>query len=395
MGLFTRSAKPRGIRPELPNPLPGTIFSPAQWGDVPLPYIGDGQVFGLPAFWRALNMVANGVASMSPLELWSPDGLTKLPTPSVLGRPLATMHTFDYWHSAVVTAMCRGNFVGLQADFDATGYPQQVVPIPTANVSVAYDGAGYLVYWIAGEAYSADQIVHIRAFTTPSSPWGIGVVENFRRALSQQLNQQMLVNDTYSTGSIPSGVITLTDLQEITTDQANTVQSQWEDNHGGRKRVAVLPASMTFTELSLSPEDAQFIEARQMSVSEAAFICGLSPSDLDASVGGTSITYQNIEQRQISKVTESYGPWMRRFEEAWSDLVPGGNYAKFCPENLLRTDSETRAKVHEVNIGSGVETVNEARAIEGRKPAPPKPEVTAPTPVPGTDIQETPVKVKA
>ena len=98
---------------------------------------------------------------------------------------------------------------------------------------------------------------------------------------------------------------------------------------------------------------------------------------------------------------------------------------------LLRTDTKTRAEVEQLEIGNGTMTPDEGRAERGLKPLPkPKPPaepdgdeggapdaggppgmpapggsgadngatastVTAPTPIPGTSISETPVKVKA
>jgi HK97 family phage portal protein len=125
---------------------------------------------------------------------------------------------------------------------------------------------------------------------------------------------------------------------------------------------------MDFTPISFSPEDASFIESRHMTVAEMSFMFGLDPSDLSATIGGISQTYANIEQRSIERITNSYGPWMRRFEQSWSDLIPGGNYVRFTVDNLLRTDAKTRAEVHEINLRTGIETLDEARATEHKKP---------------------------
>jgi len=170
---------------------------------------------------------------------------------------------------------------------------------------------------------------------------------------------------------------------EITSTQADLVADQWQGAFGsGQRRPAVLSQLFDFQPLTWSPEDAQFLEARQFSVAEMCLMFGLSPSDLDASVGGTSITYQNIQDRQIARVTDSFGPWMRRFEEAWSDLTPGSQEVRFNVERLLRTDTKGRYEAHALALDKGFLTVDEVRAIEGRLPLqaePPAPEeVVAP-----------------
>lgn len=392
--LAQRANRPRGLRQALPAAVQSTIVNaPNQFGSTVLPALYEGQALGLPAAWRAVNLIANGVASMAPLELYAADGLSKLDAPPILVRPLATMTTFDFWATAVATALMRGNFVGINADYGPNGYPNQVVPVHPDFVFAYVDRAGYTVYDIVGTLYSAEEVTHVRAFSTIGAPWGVGVVENFRRSLGQQLDQQNLVGSTYRTGAVPSVIIEL-DRPEVEETQATSVQNQWIENHGsGSRRPAVIPNTMKVTPISWSPEDTQFIEARQMSVSEVAFMFNLDPSDLGASVGGTSITYANREQQQQQRVTDAYGPMMLRFEQAWSDLTPGGNYARFCPEALLRTDSKTRAEVHQINIATSVETVDEARNAEG-KPAltqAQKDELKPPAPVLPVDPSAPPV----
>lgn len=368
---LTRALRPRGVRPVLPAAIHSTLLNGQnQYGPAGLPIVNQNQALGLPAFYRGVNIIANGVASMAPLRFVAADGYTELPTPNVVARPNAGYTVFDFWHMAISTAIMRGNFLGINADYTADeGYPNQTVPIHPDFAFAYIDGAGYTVYSVAGmPLLSAEQVTHVRAFSTPGAPWGIGVVENFRRALGQQLDQQNLVASTYQTGAIPSLVLNL-DRPEVSTEQANAVWEQWQAAHGaGQHRPAILPKTMSVQPLSLTPEATQFIQARQMSVAEMAFMLNLDPSDLGATVGGQGQQYANIEQRQQQRVIDAYGPLMLRFEQAWSDLTPGGNMAQFVPERLMRTDAKTRAEVDTLNINSGVTLLDEAREAAGKRP---------------------------
>lgn len=398
---WLRRARPRGTRPEIPQAVGGTQFTgPAQWGAIDLPNPSVTIVAGLPAASRAVNMISNAVASMAPLELWTPDGYVADKAPSIITRPNATFTTFDFIDMAVQQAIMHGNFIGLLADFDFDGWPQQIAPVPAGYAMVYYDQAGYLVYDIGGRVYSQDEVFHVRANCAPNVPMGVGVVTKFRRAIGQALDQQNFAADTYRSGSIPAGTIEL-DMPEVDEEQAQAVTSQWIENHSGGRAPAVLPNTMKFTPTTWTPEDMQFLQARQFTVGEIAHMFGLSPTDLDAAMAGTSTTYANIEQRQTQRITDSYSPWMSRFEQAFTDCIPGGNEAKFCVEKLLRTDSKTRADVDQLNIASGVTTADEARKRDGKRPLPkPKP---AAVPVAGPpvvdnpatpDIHEKPASVK-
>lgn len=363
-------ARPRHMRDELPYPFPNVYPTPQSWGPTRALPVTEMQVLGLPAAWRSVNLIANGLAMMAPPHAMQDDVTVMSPTPAIVERPNVTMTAVEFWHQAASVALVRGEYVGLQADFDPnTGYPNQVVPVPPGLTFCYYDAAGYAVYSIGGTLYSAEQVCHVRWLTWPGSPRGIGPVEVCRRGFNHALEQQHLAADTYARGSVPAGVIEVP-LPNPDRTQTEDVQSQWIENHGSQRKPAVLPQGWSFTPLSWSPEDAQFLESRAFTVAEIAFMFGLDPTDLAASIAGSSsaITYANVEQRQIARNVEAYGPWMLRFEQAWSDMLPGRQQVKFRPELTMRLDAKTRAEVHALNLDTGVETEDEARAAEGKPP---------------------------
>lgn len=365
-------ARPRGLRPPEPVPLAAqTMFWPG-WGPSPMPNVTESAVLGLPAAWRAVNLIANGVAAMAPPRVLRPDGVTDAgDTFPIVDRPNAMLTVTEFWHMAAAHALTTGNFVGILADPDpVTGFPRQAVPVNSRLVSCMYDRDGFPDYMIGGRHYSADEVVHVRALVSPGDPWGVGPVTAFRRALGGHLNQQLYSAETYRTGAVPPGVIKVA-KPEISPEQAKDVQDQWIDAHGdGQRRPAVLPELFDFQPIAWSPEDAQFLEARQFSVAEAAFMFGLDPSDLSASVGGPSLTYANISQRITHRVVEAYGPWVARFEDAWSDLVPGGNLVRFRRENLTHASRSDLFAEQAAGIAAGVLTVDEARAELNKPPIP-------------------------
>lgn len=370
MAWYNRS-RPRGVRPELPAAAPGSnsFAQSGQWGEIALPLPSTSTVLGLPAANRAKYLISNAVAQMAPMQMWGPDGFISEDPPNIITRPNSVYTCFDFFQMATELAIMRGNFVGIQADFDVKGYAQQIVPVSAGFWTAYYDGAGYLVYAINGLPYSRDEVVHIRANAAPNQPMGVGVVTQFRRSLGLALDQQNYAADTFRSGAVPAGIIEL-DLPEVDKPQADFVQGQWLTNHAGGRAPAVLPNTMKFTPLSWSPEDIEFLASREFTVGEIAHMFNLDPTDLGAAMAGASMTYANIEQRQQQRITDTYAPWMLRFEQEWSDLLPGGNTAKLVPDNLLRTDSKTRAEVQQLEIGNEVLTVAEARKIQGKRPLP-------------------------
>ena len=83
--------------------------------------------------------------------------------------------------------------------------------------------------------------------------------------------------------------------------------------------------------------------------------------------GGDSQTYQNVESAGIQFVRHTLLPWMRRLEDALSDMLPLNERVRFDADEFMRADLNTRVRASQVQIASGTLTPNEARQIEGRE----------------------------
>ena len=168
-------ARPRADRP-LPSLTPGQSFWPpwAFEGETTAP-VNEHGLLGIPAAWFAVNWISNAVATMSPPSAVEADGVTLVnPTPPLIARPLVGMQSFDFWHMVTASVLVSGNFVGIPADFDLEGNPTQVVSVPSSWCTAYVDGAGFTVYQLAGarELLSAEQVLHVRAYTDTGNPSG-------------------------------------------------------------------------------------------------------------------------------------------------------------------------------------------------------------------------------
>lgn len=325
-------------------------------------------VLGLPAAWRCLNLIANGVALMlTSAKVYDRDGI-EAARPSIVARPNNLYTSYDFWFEVTATALMHGNYIGIKADYDVDGYARQIIPVHPSLVDCRIAQAGYPIYKIGDELYLYNQIVHVRGLTIPGSWWGYGVIEAQRKALVGSIDMQNYSNSVYRTGSVPSVIISLAgkNIPQATLDQ---VRSDWVNAHGsGQRKPAVLPEGITVEPLSWNPEDAQFLESRMLNIAEHAFMWGLDPTDLTAAVGTSSHTYANIQQRNIERITSSYGPWLNRIEQTWSDLLPDEIYVRGNPEALLRTDVTTRYEAYQTALQNNWMLIDEVRALENMPP---------------------------
>ena len=388
-GAITTRALPRGTR----EPIPIDDRTPVrvqqrtgEWGASSWPWLwSDGDpatgwptparmvtnvateysVTGVPAAWKCFGFIANAAASCAPPIEFDAQGNRVEVLSNVVERPWAFLTTHEYWVQAFTAAMLFGNFIGLNIDVDpTTGFPRQVMPVhPNDVYMMLIDGLP--VYAYGGEVFGWDEVTHVRGHTSPGQLWGVGVIAAFREAWARVMDVDDYGAATFRTAA-ENSVIIQVDRPELTEQQANAIQQAWIDRHAsGVRRPAVLPKSMNVQPLAFSPSDAQFLESKQLSIAEIAFMFLLDPTDLTTSVGaGGTLTYANREQREIERLTHAVGPWLRRFEQAWADLLPGRRSMTFNVERLLRTDTLTRMQASDIALRTGVFTLNDARNIE-------------------------------
>lgn len=95
---------------------------------------------------------------------------------------------------------------------------------------------------------------------------------------------------------------------------------------------------MKYSPISVSPEQAQFLETRKFQINEIARIFRIPPhmvGDLDKS------SFSNIEQQSLEFVKYTLDPWVIRWEQAITKTLlfsreKPGVFVKFNLEGLLR-----------------------------------------------------------
>jgi HK97 family phage portal protein len=377
-----RANVPRGTSPA-PLPIPGgaATYDPigiaALMGLLPENFpttrrvATDRTLLGLPAANSAVQRIANNVALMM-VGADAVEGLQTIePTPVVLSDPYVAFDSFTYWKMLVSTALMRGNAIGIQAAPDEDGYATQVVPVPMDAMHAEYDPEGWLRYELNGNELDPARVVHVRVGVTLAGvPWTIGVIEAFRTGIADQLSQQAMAGDVWRAGAVPSGHVQI-DVANPTAEQAAVVKANWVGNLGGRRTVAVTGKNMTYTPVSWSADDAQFIESRQFTVAETALMFGLRPEDLGAVIGTSSgTTYGNRTDDAVQRIVDAYTPVMVPFEQQWTRLLPGRQAARGNPEALLRSTTKERYEIHKLAQEIGLEDEDETRALNGKSPRP-------------------------
>ena len=169
----------------------------------------------------------------------------------------------------------------------------------------------------------------------------------------------------FANGAAPSGVL---EHPGVIKDPTR-VRESWNSTFGGTTnagKVAVLEEGMKYTPISISPEQAQFLETRKFQINEIARIFRVPPhmvGDLEKS------SFSNIEQQSLEFVKYTLDPWVIRWEQSLSRSLLSANdkktyFFKFNVEGLLRGDYASRMTGYATARQNGWMSANDIRELE-------------------------------
>jgi HK97 family phage portal protein len=305
------------------------------------------QALVVPTVWACVQLLANAV-SIQPLQTFrqpaSPtDMAQRITDPSIVLNPTADMTQSEWLHMLMVSLLLRGNAYGLKTSLNGLGYPTQVVLLNPDKVQVKVDSQTGAVQYLVGNPAvdrTAD-IWHVRALTLPGTKVGLSPIQYAATAIGVDLASRKFAKDFFDGGGVPKA--TLTSNLDISADQASVVKRRLQEATINREPV-VFGNGITYSAISVKPEESQFLETQAANISEIARVFGV-PAEMVGGKVGSSMTYSNVEQRSLDFLTYGVAMWLRRIEDAFFTLLPQQQYVQFDTSALLRTDAETNAKV--------------------------------------------------
>ena len=142
--------------------------------------------------------------------------------------------------------------------------------------------------------------------------------------------------------------------------------SAYELAKKSKLKVAVLEEGMKYTPISISPNEAQFLETRKFQIDEIARIFRVPPhmvGDLEKS------SFSNIEQQSLEFVKYTLDPWVIRWEQSiqrtlFTPEEKKSYFVKFNVEGLLRGDYASRMQGYATARQNGWMSANDIRELE-------------------------------
>lgn len=169
----------------------------------------------------------------------------------------------------------------------------------------------------------------------------------------------------FANGATPGGLLEYPG----TVKDPEKVRASWNKGFGGSSnsnKVAILEEGMKYTPISISPNEAQFLETRKFQINEIARIFRVPPhmvGDLEKS------SFSNIEQQSLEFVKYTLEPWLIRWEQAIARTLISHNdkaafFIKFNVDGLLRGDYASRMSGYATARQNGWMSANVIRELE-------------------------------
>ncbi len=215
-----------------------------------------------------------------------------------------------------------------------------------------------------------EQVVHIQAFSK-NKRWGMSPIAYNAETIGQGLAAKKYGSQFFGSGGRPNGI--LINKSSLKDDGQKNLKAAWKAGGIGKGggRTALLHGDIDYKPITITPEEAQFLETQKFNRSEIAGIYNV-PSHMINDL--EKATFSNISEQAIQFVRHSMMPWIARWEQEFNRKIftenerRAGYYTKFNLTGLLRGTPKERAEYYHYAITDGWMDRNEARSFEDMNP---------------------------
>lgn len=344
--------------------------------------VTDETALNLSAVWAAVRVLTDTVAS-TPVHVYErldPRGKQRAPTHPVYrllhDRANPEMSAFAFKETLQGHAATWGNGYA-EKERNGRGEVVALWPIAPHRVTpkrVDVRGKITKVFEVdvggSKKVFGSDQIMHIPGFGYDGLV-GYSAIRMARESLGLTKAAEEFGGRMFGSGLRAGGVLTHPkSLSDIARKNLRESIEKFSGGLDNAHRMMLLEDGLTWTQTSIPPEDAQFLETRKFQTVEIARWFKVPPhkiGDLERA------TFSNIEHQSIEFATDTARPWFIRWEQVFNwELFSAGDrgtyFAEFLMDALLRGDSAARAALHTALFNIGARSPNDARALENENP---------------------------
>ena len=373
-GLFRSRDKPQ-------NRTAGNSYTFLMGGSASGKRVNERTSMQMTAVYSCVRILSEAVASL-PLNVYryTENGGKEKAIDHSLYRllhdePNPEMSSFIFRETLMTHLLLWGNAYA-QVIRNGKGEVVALYPLMPDRMTVDRDKNGHLYYKYTKSGDDAPTMENGSVILDPSDVLhvpglgfdglvGYSPIAMAKNAIGLAIAAEEYGSKFYANGAAPSGVLE----HPGTLKDPARVRDSWNSTFGGSSnshKVAVLEEGMKYTPISISPNEAQFLETRKFQINEIARIFRVPPhmvGDLEKS------SFSNIEQQSLEFVKYTLDPWVIRWEQALyrtllSEEEKKTLFFKFNVEGLLRGDYASRMNGYATARQNGWMSANDIRELE-------------------------------
>ena len=319
---------------------------------------------GISTVYACVYRIASTVASLG-LEIYVRDGrdvnvANMHPAYQVLDNPNDENTPYEFWETLVASALVYGCGFAI-IERNNRGYAERLIPVHYYDVDI--------------KEINGERIYSVRDYGVVM-PDNMLEVCNMHRMSPIRLHRENIglakaAQDFGSEYFGQKGQMTgvLASDQPLRKEQMDVIQNSWNSSsmNAGTK---LLPFGFKYQRITITPDEAQFIETRKFQAEEICRIYSVPPSLVQLP---SQTTYNNVEQQNLQFARHTIAPWAKRIEqEIDRKLIQSFErpaiYSKFNMNDLYRGDLAARTNFYTQMLQSGVMSINEVRGKEQMNP---------------------------
>lgn len=326
------------------------------------------RAMGVSATYACVRVATDSVAQL-PLMLNRREGERRVPDRSnplfrlLHDRPNEWQTSFEWRELMQRDIELRGNGYSLIVRGVADRI-QELIRLHPDRVECQQDDGTLAVSYVYTRPdgtkvpFQRRDILHVRGMGD-NGLCGLSPIALHRETVGDALALRRHGSRFFSNGAKPLGA--LEPSATMGEESVRAFRRDWESAYAGGDnafRTLILPRGMAYKPISITMEDAQWLEARKFSVTEICRIFRVPPhmiADLDRA------TFSNIEHQAIEFVVHSMMPRLVRWEQAIARDLLGSDperYVKFNVSALLRGDAKSQAEALQIMRRNGVINAN-------------------------------------
>ena len=332
------------------------------------------------AVWACVRLLSQTISTLS-LDImerqrdgtWAPARDQRLQF-IVDDMPNADSTASVFWEAMIAAMLLQGNGVA-ERRYDAGGrlIALEFLAWSKLTVNKRLDGTRQWLFTENGiqREIAESRIFRVAGFTL-NGDWGLSAIEYGAAVFGGAMAAANSANSTFEKGLAPT--IGFKYANFLRKEQREEFRETFENMAGAINagKPVLMEGGMDAVTIGIKPSDAQLLESRAFSIEEICRWFGVPPHMVGHSEKSTSWG-SGIEQQMIGFLTFTLRPLLKRVEGAISkDLMTAAERtrlkARYNVEDLLRTDSKTRAEFLRLMVSEGIMTRDEARLKENLKP---------------------------